>query len=1155
MAYCRSDRTGRGFIDLKNAPEQSYQMLRRRLPTENSALRIVLATGLMLLLGWLAQPAFAQESETEKKAWALHSTAANAQNEKEFEFACKKWQALLDNYPNSKAARKAALNQGRCFYALKDYASAILAFKAALPIVQEDDPTVIPELLLGLGYSRIQEGRRLGESNPEESSSQFTTAALHLNTILLNHKDSGIANAAAYHRGQALEALGQMDEAKAAFQQSLDFEQDNLQVEAMYALGKLSLKAGEFEDAGRWYDRIRTVTKADGHRMLNDTNLNYGDALINMGLQRLRDNDIDGAHKKFLEAKALLGEVAQDETFDLRDNAIFLDASCSMYLGDDANAAELYEAVANLEGSELRDKALVLAGSSWLKAGDEARGSTLLQRAIDSKSTFAFDAVHEKALWLVGADRSKEAYELTTKWAPLAKDHPLAADIYFDRANAARNVPELADQTAELYAQIAKDFPSHPLAPKSLYYSAFSNYKRLNNYDAAIAQAEAFEKSYAGDEFLPDMREVRADSLLMQTKYSDAEAVFRDLANDFQSDKVNRSRWITRAGFASYLQENFDDTIQWLEGQDASITQPRYKAEALHWIGSSLFQKEQYADAIDKLQQSLDIDRTWDRTPEVMLALCKAQLKRSKFEDAEKTAATLLESFPENPDDNVGRALYAVGDELLSVKEFDRAIRNFDLLSNRFEKSELAPFAVFRAAIAARDSKNGEDAVKRFTNFLDKFPEHELAKDATLGRSNALRMTGNTTESIAALKTLVENADDDETRQTAKYQLGLAYADAKEWSNAVDTLSSMTGSLKADSPIADKVWYELAWAQRENGDADGSLESFASLVENHPNSSTAPEAHFLLGSKAYTDKKYDVAIDHYSQADTDVARDEIREKARYKLGWCHFRKGNFDAAGQQFKKQAEGFSDGKLYADGLYMIAQCAFRADNFQEAYQAYTVAKPAIEEYGLVDERVKKLTQPTLLNGARSGNETQNFKGAAEMATTLMAMPNIDASTKQKALLELGIAQTSMDDIDGATKSLTAASTNDGETGAHAKALLGDILFKEAVDAAKKGDTTLSKSKFSEAIDTYSEVYFRYDAALAPANIKSWQAYATYEAARCYMVQINDAADVDKVILIGKAIDRYQKLIDRFPGNDLIPEAEKQLKKLNAIKEKISQ
>jgi len=67
-------------------------------------------------------------------------------------------------------------------------------------------------------------------------------------------------------------------------------------------------------------------------------------------------------------------------------------------------------------------------------------------------------------------------------------------------------------------------------------------------------------------------------------------------------------------------------------------------------------------------------------------------------------------------------------------------------------------------------------------------------------------------------------------------------------------------------------------------------------------------------------------------------------------------------------------------------------------------------------------------------------------------------------------------------------------------------------------------------------------------------WQAYAAHEAARCYMLQINDAEDVDKVILIGKAIDRYQYLVNRFPGNKNVAEAEKQLKILNTLKENIS-
>ena len=49
--------------------------------------------------------------------------------------------------------------------------------------------------------------------------------------------------------------------------------------------------------------------------MLSGTNLNYGEALINMGLQRLNEDDVEGAGKKFREAKALLAEAGLADGF------------------------------------------------------------------------------------------------------------------------------------------------------------------------------------------------------------------------------------------------------------------------------------------------------------------------------------------------------------------------------------------------------------------------------------------------------------------------------------------------------------------------------------------------------------------------------------------------------------------------------------------------------------------------------------------------------------------------------------------------------------------------------------------------------------------------------------------------------------------------
>ena len=627
-------------------------MVRQLNLSLNGVLKFGLLAGLIL---FICSPSVAQESEDDKKAWQLQGVAANAQNAKDYRTARKKWQQLLDSYPNAPAARKAHYNLGNCFYNLEDYGSAILAFKKSLPILRQDESPAIPEVLLALGYSRIREGRRLAKTDPAESNSQFTTAANDLNTVLVNYKNSPLAASAAYQRGKAFEALDQIAEAKASYEQSLEFKPNELRVDSMFALGGISLRAGQFEEASRWYDRIRTIVdKQKGHSLLSDTNLNYGDALINIGIEQLKKNDTDGANKKFTEAKSILAEVTSDESFPLRDSAIFLDASSSMYLGDDTRAAELFESVSKIENSELNDKAMVLAGSSWLKVGNKDRGVKALQAAIDSSSSYSVDAVHELALWLIAEDRGQEAFELTDKWSTKLGEHPLAVDVLLDRANASRIVPGLADRSADLYADIAKNYPSHKLAPGCVYQSTFSHYKN-KDYDTVIAKAKSFEKDYPGDDLMPGVREVLGDSYLMKGQHREAEAVFRGLTTDYQNNKKDLSWWTTRAGFASYLQGNFDETIDWLEKQDASITMPVHKAESLHWIGSSHFEKGQFKEAAEKLQQSLDIDRKWDRTSEVMLALCNAQLKLSQFDEAEKTASCLLYTSPSPRDKRQSR--------------------------------------------------------------------------------------------------------------------------------------------------------------------------------------------------------------------------------------------------------------------------------------------------------------------------------------------------------------------------------------------------------------------------------------------------------------------------------------------------------------------
>jgi len=89
-------------------------MVRQQKPLLNGMLKFGASAGMILLLSLLAAPSFAQDSADDKKAWALAEVAVNAQNAEEYPTAQKKWQQLLDTYPNAEATRSAWYNLANC---------------------------------------------------------------------------------------------------------------------------------------------------------------------------------------------------------------------------------------------------------------------------------------------------------------------------------------------------------------------------------------------------------------------------------------------------------------------------------------------------------------------------------------------------------------------------------------------------------------------------------------------------------------------------------------------------------------------------------------------------------------------------------------------------------------------------------------------------------------------------------------------------------------------------------------------------------------------------------------------------------------------------------------------------------------------------------
>jgi tetratricopeptide (TPR) repeat protein len=1087
-------------------------------------------------------------------AYQVAEVATNAQNNGDFKAAVTSWQKLLAEHPDSIQAKKIAqLNLGVCLLELQQFEGAIDAFNKAIPQLTTDQSPRLAEAQLSLGFCLLRHGQALAklddDKSKEESSIELTTATQAFERVLVSHEGYADADQAAYFQGQAYRELERYEDAAKSYEKMRTFDKQYFKFNGMYFLADVYERLGRYDEAIELYkdfrEQSKTATGTDKEAAtarLNDANFAYAETLMNLAAVQRKRDEPDAAELSYETADEILDEVNAVEDYELRDRAIFKQAICAEMLGENFRAASLYEQVAEMD-SDMRDRATVFAGRNYLVDEKPVEGVRLLQKSIESDSSFSIDGVHLLASHLIKNNESKAAFELVEKWIEKSKNHPLEVELLMDRADASWGEEKLRDRSAKLYREIFESHPDHPLAPQALYAAAFA-LKSSYEYDESIKLADLFIEKYSDDDYLPDALGVKAESLLLSRSYPDAEAAYRKLAREF-SDNNSIPLWIVNAGNASYLQGNDQPTIEWLESNMASVKAPKLQAEAFHLIGSSQLRLKQFADAITNLNKAISADAKWPRAAETLGNLSRAELESGDLDKALATVKSMAEKFPESA--STAEAHYYVAEAAYKTSATKIAIENYDAIINNFPESELVPAALAGAGWSALKGADNQLANQRFTELIEKYPDNELVANAKSGRGVAQRNDGNVGESIADLKASMDAATSEEQSTNIQYELGLAYVQSENWDEAIKTFDELIEKAP-DSPLAEKFYYELAWAYHAKKETAKELELFGTLVEKFPSSEFAPEANFFLGTDSYDKKEYQAAIDFFSKSNVANASDEVREKAAYKIGWAHYHLKQFDEALASFQTQTDAYKEGELYADGLFMVGQSHFGKKNYDEALKAYTVAKPVIETSVTVSDSIKKVM---LLNAAQAANATKSFDTALSMATPLTTMESADETLKQDAWLEVGIANGGKRNYDDAIQAYNKAAGQYGKTGAQAKCLRGDIIFKQASDAAKAGNAEESKKKFDEAIESYNQVFYGHGFPNATKAVRPWQAYAAYEAAQCNVSQVNNAPEGERSRLLDEGIKHLEFLLKNFPDDRLVEEAKKQLDKLKQLKQ----
>lgn len=1091
-----------------------------------------------MLIGLLAllvpeSPALAWQDDP--AAINLHSTGVGAFEQGEYDLAIDQWNRLLEEYPAYSARLDVRYYVAQSWFNLQDYVRAGNEFRQVL----QDVPDVNqfkngPALLVFLGFSEYSAGR--DEKDAERSQALLRDAISRYETFFSQFGEDDLADQALFFHAETLAFLNERHPDPAALNQAIacwqriidDFPDSRLRSRTLSELAASHEAAGNLDQALAMQNRLAEEFPDQGSTAAQS--LRTAETIRKMGVAARDQGDRETAANHFRDAIGRYTAVADETECEQRDLALFHRGWCQLQIGDFAAAADSYATLArDLPDSPHAAASRLSAGKFHFSAKQLDQAAHWLNQVVDDNGSGADEAAHWLCRVYLEKGEQARALDLARQRTADQGGGDQRANLLMDAGDALHEMPDRRPDSVAWYRRVAGEFPDSPLAPKALYYAAFANMSS-GQPGESIRDARRFLDQYPEDDLRSTVQQVLGESALKDQQPDLAEATFRQLIGQFP-DHDSADWWRTRVGWALYLQDQHDEAIAWLEPALTEIGDPGNRSETAWVLGSARLANGDQGGAIEALNQALAEQPDRPEASEIRLLLARAHFRSGDSEQATAIASQLLRQQPAA--DNRLATRYWLGEFACARDDHKAAIENYTPVIEAEPASDLLPDALYGRAWARVKTDDASAAIEDFTRLIEEFPDQAETRQARLGRAVACRGAGQYEEAMGDLDLILDQATDPDDRWQARYERGLCQVGLEQWAGAVDDLQPLAESAAPDHPLTDNLFYELAWACRKLDRQDEAQQAFTRLADEMPESEFASEANYHIAESLYNGADHAAAARRYRQCLSLKPDNDVGERALYKLAWCAFEQQEWDEAHRLFAQQVEQHPEGPLHAVGLSMVAESLFQNQRHADAVTAYKIAIPAIRTANISEQSVRILTP---LHAAQSANKTGDHAAALEYSQQVLDdFP--DSPYQYAARFEKGTALAGLGKSDEAIEVWEpVAGKSLDKTGARARAMIGEQYFK--------------RGEHDRAIREFKLVIYGYPVAEPVPAIDAWRAFAAYETARCYYVQIDDATGERREQLIDQARQWFRYLVDQFPEDELADNARKQLELLDHLK-----
>jgi len=353
------------------------------------------------------------------------------------------------------------------------------------------------------------------------------------------------------------------------------------------------------------------------------------------------------------------------------------------------------------------------------------------------------------------------------------------------------------------------------------------------------------------------------EKLYAQMKYKDAIAQFRALemadespdALKFDPDFRNLARYRLALCYSKLAEQRedvnlYDESLRYVELAYRNAKRDKYREGATFLWGRVLFKMERYEEAEAKLSELIEGFPDSLFVEDALYSIAYINYRLSKYGEARKTFASLLDSNLSTTYANDAQRMIA--QSFLVEQNYEQALKECEKL----DAEEWRPESLYKIAYCCSKLGRHEDALKRYGELVKNYPDSHFVT-------------------------------------AAYFDMGTIYGLLKDYKNARQNYYNALDTME-DSKIQAEIQYEIGRSFYEESDYQNAIESHRKLINIYPESGKVANAKVqLAGSHLYLKnyrkslaicqeilKRYhtDSRINHKLLEFADIVLKELRDK-------------------------------------------------------------------------------------------------------------------------------------------------------------------------------------------------------------------------------------------------------------------------------------